>query len=318
MVQHPRGLKQGDCKNAFCQGILPKEEVTIVCPLSGDPDAPTDEYWLPQKILHGLRRSPRHWYKKIDSILCSIGLVPNAHDPCFYTGLVRSPLDPSASQSSVPLSLGLYVEDFVYFSKDLAVEALFERLLQERVKVEFMGLVEWFLGIHFSWCITPSRVDVHLNQTGFVANLVEQFHCDSWEPTPMATPYRSGIPINSIASSSDKDDSPSQLRWTDAYQSLIGSIGWLAMATHPDLAPVHSFLSSYNSKPSSDHMKAALHVLHYIHSTHDHGIHYTLSATDPVHTFVHFPDSVDVKAYTDAKPSSPSHSSPLTSYSDTC
>jgi hypothetical protein len=45
-VQHRRGLKQGDCKNAFCQGILPPEEVTIVCPPSGDPDAPKDEYWL--------------------------------------------------------------------------------------------------------------------------------------------------------------------------------------------------------------------------------------------------------------------------------
>ncbi len=157
-----------------------------------------------------------------------------------------------------------------------------------------------------------------MNQTGFAANLVEQFYCDSQEPTPTATPYRLGIPIDSTASSSDKDDSPSQLCWTDAYQSLIGSIGWLATATHLDLAPVHSFLSSYNSKPSSGHMKAVLHVRDYIHSTHDHGIHYTLLAIDPVHTFVHFPDSLDIEAYTDAKPPSPSHSSPLTSYSDVC
>jgi hypothetical protein len=34
-----RGLKQGDCKNAFCQGILPPDEVTIVCLPSGDLDA---------------------------------------------------------------------------------------------------------------------------------------------------------------------------------------------------------------------------------------------------------------------------------------
>jgi hypothetical protein len=118
------------------------------------------------------------------------------------------------SQSSVPVSISLYVDDFVYFSEDPAVEALFKCLLQERVKVKLMGLVEWFLGIHFSWRITPSRVDVHLNQTGFAANLVEQFYQDSWEPTPTATPYCLGVPIDSIARSSDKDDSPSQLRWT--------------------------------------------------------------------------------------------------------
>jgi hypothetical protein len=35
-AQHRRGLQQGDCKNAFCQGILPPEETTIVRPPSGD------------------------------------------------------------------------------------------------------------------------------------------------------------------------------------------------------------------------------------------------------------------------------------------
>ena len=317
-AQKRRGLKQGDCKNAFCQGVLPPEEITIVRPPSGDPDAAKDEYWLLQKTLYGLRRSPHHWYEKIDSILRSIGLVPNAHDPCFYTGFVRDPRDPSSLASTVLLSLGLYVDDFIYFSEDPATEAIFEQLLREQFKVDFMGLVEWFLDIHFSWRFTSSRVDVHLNQTGFAANLVEQFCQDSWDATPTATPYRSGVPIDSIAPSTDADDSPAQRRRTEAYQSLIGSIGWLATATRPDLAPVHSFLSSYNSKPSSGHMCAALHVLHYIHSTHNFGIHFTSSSTDPVHTFVHFPDSSDVEAYTDAQPPSPSHQSPLTTYSDVC
>jgi hypothetical protein len=45
-TQQRRGLKQGDCKHAFCQGVLPPEEITIVRPLSGDPDAAKDEYWL--------------------------------------------------------------------------------------------------------------------------------------------------------------------------------------------------------------------------------------------------------------------------------
>ena len=107
--------------------------------------------------------------------------MPNAHDPCFYTGFVCDPRDPSSLASTVPLSLGLYVDDFIYFSEDPATEAIFEQLLRERFSVDFMGLVEWFLGIHFSWRFTSSRVDVHLNQTGFAANLVEQFCRDSWD-----------------------------------------------------------------------------------------------------------------------------------------
>jgi hypothetical protein len=137
--------------------------------------------------------------------------MPNAHDPCLYTGFERDPRNPSAPHLDVPLSLGLYIDDFVNFLEDPAVEVLFKHLLREKVKVDFMGLVEWFLGIHFSWRFTSSRVDVHLNQTGFVANLVKLFCWDSWDPTPMATPYRSGVPINSIMPSPDADDSPSQL-----------------------------------------------------------------------------------------------------------
>jgi hypothetical protein len=102
-----------------------------------------------------------------------IGFTPNAHDPCLYTGFVQDPWDPSASHLAVPLSLGLYIDNFVYLLEDPDVEALFEQLFWERVKVNFMSFIGWFLGIHFSWRFTSLQVDVHLNQTGFAANLVE-------------------------------------------------------------------------------------------------------------------------------------------------
>ena len=43
-VEKRRKLKQGDCKNAFCQSVLPPEETTIICLPSGDPDADQNEY----------------------------------------------------------------------------------------------------------------------------------------------------------------------------------------------------------------------------------------------------------------------------------
>ncbi len=157
-----------------------------------------------------------------------------------------------------------------------------------------------------------------MNQSGFAANLVKQFCRDEWDPTPDAMPYQSGVSINSIAPSSDADELPAQLWRTEAYQSLVGSIGWLAGATRPDIAPVHSFLSLYSSKPATSHMRAALYALHYIHSTRDYRITFTSSDTSPIHTYVHFPDSLDVEAYTDAIPPSQTKCAPLTSYSDAC
>jgi hypothetical protein len=163
------------------------------------------------KTLYGLRQSPRHWYDKINAILISIGLKPSLEDPCLFSGIIRDPSDPSSESSTSPLTIGLYVHDFLYFSVDPSVESLFCCLLAERCKVDFMGVVEWFLIIHFSWRITADTVSVHLNQSGFAANLVKSFFQASHNVTPTATPYHSGVPIDSIAPSTDDNNSPAQL-----------------------------------------------------------------------------------------------------------
>jgi hypothetical protein len=180
--RHP--LHQGDCKNAFCQGILPPEEITIVRTPAGDPDTDPNEYWLLQCTLYGLCHNLRHWCDKINSILKSIGLCPSLEGPCLFTGCIVDPTNPTATPSLTPLSLGLYVDNFIHFSEDPEVEALFCCLLSECCKVDFMGIVEWLLGVHFSWQITQDAVSVHLNQSGFAANLVESFFWESWDPMP--------------------------------------------------------------------------------------------------------------------------------------
>jgi hypothetical protein len=65
-------------------------------------------------------------------------------------------------------------------------------------------------------------------------------------------------------------------------------------------------------------MKVALYTLHYIHSTHDYGITFISSINSPIHTYVHFPDSLDVEAYTDAFPPFRTKCAPLTAYSNAC
>jgi hypothetical protein len=79
------------------------------------------------------------------------------------------------------------------------------------------------------------------------------------------TPYRSGIPIDSIPAADPKD--PDLKRRTKVYQSIVGSINWVATCTRPDVSPVLSFLASYSNCPSHQHYKSALHVLKYLYST---------------------------------------------------
>jgi hypothetical protein len=99
---------------------------------------------------------------------------------------------------------------------------------------------------------------------------------------------------------------------------VVGLIGWLAQRTRPDLSPSHSFLLSYNNKPSKINWNAALYVLHYIHSTIDYGFTFTSKAQLPLHTFMSFPPSSDTEAYTDAIPPTPAQHHRLSTYSDAC
>ena len=54
-------------------------------------------------------------------------------------------------ENSPELYLGLYVDDFVFFSTCLEVKKEFERRLKKLNKVDFMGKVSHFLGIKFQW-----------------------------------------------------------------------------------------------------------------------------------------------------------------------
>jgi hypothetical protein len=181
-----------------------------------------------------------------------------------------------------------------------------------------MGIVEWFLGTHFQWSVTPSVVKVHLSQTGFASHLVEENNIHHCNITPNATPYWSGLPIDTCPESDKDKESPGFLKCRCKYQSIVGSIGWLAQSTPPNLPPLHSFLSAYNNKPSRSHMNAALYVLLYIHSTIDYGFTFTSKPKAPLHTYMLFPHPLDSEVYNDVLPPKLGGHHCLTMYSDAC
>ena len=139
-----------------------------------------------------------------------MGLKPNLYDPYLYSGFIINPSNPTDIPSKVPLTVDLYVDDFVFFSKDAAVESKFQNILSKLVPVDFMGTVKWFLGVHFLWDKSNTHLSVHLNQAGFAQNLVESFDRHTKSHTPNSIPYRSGLPIDAFAGHDPLDKSPPQ------------------------------------------------------------------------------------------------------------
>ena len=136
--------KTGDVSQAFCQSILPENEKYIIKPPKGCPITPSDVYLLLKKTLYGLKRSPCHWYDTCIKVLKSIGLLrPYPNAPCLFTGTLI--------KGEPPIYLGLFVDDFIYFSESTKVEKHFEEEFEKHFKVDFQGEITHFLGFKFKF-----------------------------------------------------------------------------------------------------------------------------------------------------------------------
>jgi len=281
-VHNKRTVKQGDCKFAFIQASLPENELTIVEPPAGCPCSGVRKYWRLKKSLYGLRRAPRHWFKLFSSVLMSpeIGLKPTLHDPCIFHGTIIS--------GKPPLYVAMYVDDFIYFSLDDEVEKYFENALSQKLKVDFMGEAEWFLGMKFDWShSSDGNVHCRLSQEGYAATIVKEMGLTNSNKAPLMTPYRSGLPIDTIphVEMSAEERAPLVAK----MQSWLGMMNWLQMCTRPDLATVFSLVATHMHKPSPGHIEAVKYVGKYISSTIDLGLQFSSSPNHCLESYIHFP-----------------------------
>ena len=239
-------LKSGDVKQAFVQATLPEDEVYVVRPPHGCITSSPNEYWKLNKPLYGLRRAPRHWYEKFKTILTSLHLTPCKNAPCIFHGNIIP--------DKPPLYIGVYVDDFVYFSTSAEVEAEFESKLQALTDVDFMGDVQHFLGIKFAWTRTNDSLTAHLSQSAFIDNLSQEAGFDPLCTKTPKTPYRSGLPIDSIPDVPMTNPDRAKLKLQ--VQQLIGSLQWVSHCTRPDIATATTMLAKYQNCPSPGPLQA--------------------------------------------------------------
>ena len=128
------------------------------------------------------------------------------------------------------------MEDFVYFSTNPDVELDFETKFGSVTPVDFMGPVTFFLGIKFQWRRTLDQLACHLSQQAFIESLLTQvnFHPDS--TTSKASPYRSGIPVDSVPNENIPQHQRSCLE--SLLRQIFGSLNWLLQATQPNLTTI--------------------------------------------------------------------------------
>lgn len=96
-----------------------------------------------------------------------------------------------------PIYVGLYVNDFVYYSKSDKVEQWFETNLRSHVKVDFMGDVTWFFGQRYDYYNdSDGRLSCHISQQAMVEGILQKIHLQHLSPDKSSHP--SGLIIVEI------------------------------------------------------------------------------------------------------------------------
>ena len=261
---------------------MPPDEKYILRPPHGCPETPPGCYWLLTRSLYGLKRSARHWFDRTTDILQSIGLKPLDNAPCIFKGTII--------QGQPPLFLGLYVDDFVYFSKSTEVELEFQRQLESKTNVDFMGPVTHFLGHKFQWqsytVDNDKHLRLHLSQTAYADHLVDIARL-SQSSKPVITSYRSGNLVDSIMTKTISKEQKHSLQ--DEMRQLVGSLNWLSQGTRPDLTTITSMLAKYQNSPTQAHVNAAKYAIRYVKQTRHLGIYFDSNFQSNLQPFIHFP-----------------------------
>ena len=208
-----------------------------------------------QRSLYGLAQSSVLWYDTIDGVLVVIGFKPTQSDPCAYT-----------HGSGVTLIiLTLYVDDILITGKDPTLVEQKKKEHKERFEMTDMGEVSCILEMEATR--DNDEGTLAITQTAYIDNILEQF--GRQDANAAHTPG-----YGPELSTEQPEDKLLGVEATKLYQSITGSLFYLAQCTRYDLCYAVNQLTGACSKPAEIHMTAVKHALRYLRGTTDLSIVY--------------------------------------------
>lgn len=267
-----------DVKTAYLNSEL-QEEVYMDQPECFVDKSQSQKVCKLKKSIYGLKQAGRAWNEKINSILIQDGFVRSTTDTCVYT----------KNKDGLFVIIVVYVDDIVLACSNLVALNEVKVMLQSNFEIDDKREISYCLG--FEVCRDGERGAIRISQKQFIQNLLREY--GMLDARPFYTPL--DVSLHFI-----QCDDASHIVDSSKYQSLIGSLMYLAISTRPDIIHSVSKLSQYNKSPHIEHFKAAKHVLHYLKATKDFELHYSSTKSKRLEAFVDADwgnDKTDRKSY---------------------
>ena len=233
-------LHQMDVKTVFLNGDI-DETIYIVQPKNfvlGD--AKKMVYKL-KKSIYGLKKASRQWYYKFHKVVILFGFEMNLVDDCIYHKF----------SGSEYIFLVLYVDDILLATNDIGLLHETKRFLSKQFEMKDLGDVSFVLGIQIYQ--DRSRGILRLSQKSYIDKVLKRFVMQDYKPGD--TPVSKGDKFSLCQC--PKNDLETKEMQKIPYASVVGSLLYAQVCTHPYIAYIFGMLGRYLSNPGLDHWKAA-------------------------------------------------------------
>ncbi|KAI7959139.1 hypothetical protein MJO28_002930 [Puccinia striiformis f. sp. tritici] len=197
-----------------------------------------------KKALYGTRQASRCWWKHFKSLLHGWGFECDEVEECLYR----------YKKGDSVIIVWIHVDDGIVFGNNQNDLNTLRTNMENSLRVKWDTEPKKLVGLRLDY----EGDSIFLSQHLLLDQTVEKFKT---EVNSNLVPTYTPLAGDNLVTSWGEPVSPT------LYQSLIGSINYLALGTRPDLSFAVNYLARFSSNPNETHWAALSHLVQYIHTT---------------------------------------------------
>lgn len=182
---------------------------------------------LLNKSLYSTRQAARRWQQHFNTTSAKYNLHSALSDSAVCV----------KHDSNGLLILHLHVDDSMVFASSVAVMDQFKTFLESQYDIKWTACPTLYLGIRITVSDTSSIIN--LDQSHYIKSTLEQLAMVNCKTVKSPLTHRTILSPGTTEEIEEAKDLP--------YQSLVGSLGWIASTTRPDISYAVSQLGRFNS-----------------------------------------------------------------------
>ena len=168
--------------------------------------------------------------------------------------------------SSTLVIIAVYVDDLILITESVDELDEVKKSLETRFEMKDLGNINFCLGINITQ--SKNRNEIWMDQKTFIKDLLVKYELQNAKV--VSTPVDLNVKLV-------KDDGFSKKVDPSRYQSMVGSLLYVAIATRPDIAHAVAVVSKFSSYPTEAHLTAVKRIFRYLKGTVDLSLKYEKS-----------------------------------------